>query len=240
MKYFSSFLTEFNISLQYHDTLNPKLWKDEKLDPDVRAALILFAKTWARFADIPPSLIQDIIMLGGNTNYNYTDMSDIDVHVLIDRSQLGSNKRLVDDYLQVKKTLWTLTHDITVKGYPLEPYAQDITAPFQKGQGVYSLLNDKWIQKPIHGSYNFASDKHLKHKVKQYMHMIDHMIKFKSSVEEFKDLRDKLKDMRSSGIEKGGEFSFENLVFKELRNKGYLDKMNAYEKNVLDSELSIK
>ena len=34
--------------------------------------------------------------------------------------------------------------------------------------------------------------------------------------------------MRDSAIQKAGEFSVENLVFKELRNRGILDKMTDH------------
>jgi hypothetical protein len=66
------------------------------------------------------------------------------------------------------------------------------------------------------------------------------MIKNKMGGDVFADLKKKLSDMRSSGIAKGGEFGFENLVFKELRNRGYLDKMNKYEKTAKDQQLSLK
>jgi hypothetical protein len=46
--------------------------------------------------------------------------------------------------------------------------------------------------------------------------------------------------MRSAGLKKSGEFSVENLVFKELRNLGYLDKINDYIKSSQDQRLSLK
>jgi len=46
--------------------------------------------------------------------------------------------------------------------------------------------------------------------------------------------------MRKAGIKKAGEFSQENLIFKELRNKGYLDRMNQYIKSKEDEKLSLK
>ncbi len=104
MKPFYSYLEELKISLQYHDELNPKLWNGNKLKPEVRTKLLKFADTWADYASIPKNLIQDVIMVGGNVNYNYTDKSDIDVHLIIDRNKLGERK-LVDDYLQSKKVL---------------------------------------------------------------------------------------------------------------------------------------
>ena len=66
------------------------------------------------------------------------------------------------------------------------------------------------------------------------------MIKSKMDVDAFTDLKAKIYNMRGAGIAKGGEFSFENLVFKELRNRGYLDKMAKYEKTKKDQQLSLR
>lgn len=233
-------INEVKISLEYHDILNPKLWVGSTLKNDVKDKLVAFAYAWMDFAKIPVKMIKDIIMLGGNANYNYTSKSDIDVHIIIDRYQLPANRAMVDEYLQDKKVLWTMTHDVTILGLPVEPYAQDSSAPYPKHQGVYSLLHDKWIQKPEKGNYDFQHDSNLKKKVMYYTHLIDQMIKSKADVKTFGELKDKIRNMRSVGIAKGGEFSFENLVFKELRNRGYLDKMSKYEKTMKVQQLSLK
>jgi hypothetical protein len=59
------------------------------------------------------------------------------------------------------------------------------------------------------------------------------------SIDQFENLKNKLKNMRGAAIQKGGEFSMENLAFKELRNRGYLDKMSKYEKSLQDKSLSL-
>jgi hypothetical protein len=46
--------------------------------------------------------------------------------------------------------------------------------------------------------------------------------------------------MRSAAIRKGGEFSIENLVFKELRNNGYLEKLSSYITKIEDQSLSLE
>jgi len=239
MQSFKNFLTETKVSLEYHTTLNPVLWIDDKLKPEVRKVLLRFADTWAKFANIKSELIKDVIMTGGNANYNYTSKSDIDVHIVLVRNELGSNREQVDDILQDKKMLWTLSHNVRVLGYPLEPYAQDISEKYPAGQGVYSLKDDVWIQKPEHGNYNFSADPMLKRKVMYYVHLINTMIKNKMDINTFDILKKKLRDMRTAGIEKSGEFSRENLIFKELRNRGILDKMNAYQKSMKDKSLSL-
>ena len=58
--------------------------------------------------------------------------------------------------------------------------------------------------------------------------------------EQFNKLKNKLKNMRSGAIQKGGESAPENIVFKELRNRGYIDKMNKYLRQLEDQALSLK
>jgi len=235
----SAVLNEVKISLEYHKELNPKLWNGNKLKQEVRTKLLQFAKIWAEFAKIPLDIVQDIIIIGGNVNYNYTSKSDIDVHLILDRDRLGNNRDMVDEYLQDKKMLWTLTHKVSILGYPIEPYAQDSHASYPRGQGVFSIKRNTWVQYPPHGKYDFANDPALKKKVMFYKKLIDTIIKNKMDVGTVRDLKAKLRDMRASSIAQGGEFGFENLVFKELRNRGYLDKMNRYELTMKDQELSL-
>ena len=45
--------------------------------------------------------------------------------------------------------------------------------------------------------------------------------------------------MRSAGLKKSGEFSIENLIFKELRNLGYFDRVNQYIQSKEDEKLSL-
>lgn len=62
MKYFSDLLQEFDIGLEYHNTLNPMLWLDNNLKPEVREKLLSFAYAWADYAKIPKDKIRDIII----------------------------------------------------------------------------------------------------------------------------------------------------------------------------------
>ena len=232
-------LNELKLQLQYHKELNPKLWDDFVLKQEVRAKLLQFAEVWREFAKIPKESVKEVIMLGGNANYNYTDLSDIDVHLVVTKSEISKDNPLLDDYLQDKKQMWTLSHKITILGYGLEPYAQDISVEYPKNQGVYSLTNNEWLAKPEFVGDDFLKDPYLKKKVKFYMHMIDDMIKNHVDLDSVKHFKEKLRDMRGAAIKKGGEFSFENLVFKELRNQGYLDKLSAYQRTNQDQELSL-
>ena len=54
-------LNELKLQLQYHKELNPKLWNDFELKPEVRAKLLQFAEVWREFAKIPKSAVKEVI-----------------------------------------------------------------------------------------------------------------------------------------------------------------------------------
>ena len=119
------------------------------LKDKVRDQLMLIAQKWAKFAKIPASAIEDVVLTGGNANYNYTRFSDLDVHLIVDYSKIvDCEEDFVGAYLRDKKTIWELTHDIKIYGVPVELYGEPKGLPMKKSQGVYSLMRSKWLQKP--------------------------------------------------------------------------------------------
>jgi hypothetical protein len=233
------YLGELDLTTQRHKYLNRELWDGEKLLPDVREKLLAFAHAWANFAKIPPELIQDVWFLGGSAGYNWTPFSDLDVHVVVDRSKLGGDRDLIDDYLQTKKKYWAQAHKIRIKGYPVEPYAQDVTEQPKVGQGVYSLVRDDWVQKPTWEIPDYRADNAFAAKLDSYVSQIDDLIGRDAPESEFEDLKQRLKDMRTAGVSLGGEFSEGNFLFKELRNRGYLDKLSNFGRTRQDASLSL-
>jgi UTP:GlnB (protein PII) uridylyltransferase len=77
-----------SLTLQYHDELNPKFWENDQLKEEVREKLLEIADAWIEFAQIPTEAVVDVLFVGGNANYNYTNYSDIDVHILIDKDKM--------------------------------------------------------------------------------------------------------------------------------------------------------
>jgi len=230
-------LFEAGSYLAYHKRLNPKLFDGEVLKSEVRHSLLNIAEEWRKFSKIPSDFISDIIFTGGNANYNYTRFSDIDLHLIVNKKKLGDNSDFIDDYLADKKSLWAAKHHIKVRGYSVEMYAQDEEDNLI-ASGVYSVLHNKWLFKPVHANYNFSKDEALIAKIAAWKDTIEHLIDQGESWEEFKTIKEKLKAMRSAGLE-SGEFGLDNLVFKGLRNSGILNKMNRYLGKKEDSELSL-
>jgi len=240
MSTFKQFLLEYETTLKYHDSLNPIFWKAEKLDPKVRTQLLKIAEEWRKYANIPTSSVKDVIFTGGNANYNYTKFSDIDVHLMVSKTQIADcDKEILDDYLRDKKALWTLSHDIKVYGFPVELYAQDLDEKSSMDQGVFSLKKDEWIKKPIKEKVNLQ-DPAIARKVKHLKDIIDFFIDSGShDIEKMDAFKEKLRTMRGASVQKGGEFSLENLAFKELRNQGYLDKFSDHIIKLQDKQLSL-
>jgi hypothetical protein len=230
---------DLKLTLRYHNQLNPKFWVGESIKPEVKEALLRIAEEWAQFAKIPTSAIQDVILVGGNANYNYTKYSDLDLHLLVRKEEIADCPELIDDYLRDKKQLWSLTHDIKIYGHDVELYAQDRNDPVPSGQGVFSLQNSLWLRRPVYQEVNL-SDRAITCKTMKYMEMIDFLIDNRADDRDaFEKLKEKLREMRSSSIQRGGEFAVENLVFKELRNRGYLDKLSSHLRNLKVSSLSL-
>jgi hypothetical protein len=230
---------ELDTKLEYHDELNPKLWKDDKLIPIVRNKLLKIADKFEDFLDKDGKILDivDVIITGSNCNYNYTPQSDIDLHLIVDLSDI-EDKELMAAFLTAKKTLWKDQHDITIKGYDVELYAQDKDDKLV-ATGMYSIRKDKWIEKPQHLELkvdNFS----VQAKACDIINQIDQILDNGGTVERIDAVKAKIKKLRSAGLSTGGEFSVENLAFKAIRNNGYFEKLNNLKKAITDKELSLE
>lgn len=222
---FSKFINEnLKLTLRYHNKLNPKLWTNDQLDDSVIKLLLSNAMKFAKFSGVPANRVHDVVMTGGNANYNYTKFSDIDVHLMCDLSGLD------DEHLYQKKAEWTALHpELEVQGYPLEFYASNEKEPYPKGQGFFSLVQDKWIVVPKHLDHvEILKDPAFIAKVEANIRYIkNHLLKPSGTVDQILDFKTKMWQGRTAGLERGGEFSIENLLYKELRNRSWIAKLNA-------------
>jgi hypothetical protein len=81
-------------------------------------------------------------------------------------------------------------------------------------------------------------------KGEEYASIIDNLVeRYKSGdnvMDAINDVKIKLKKFRQSGLESGGEYSYENLTFKLLRRNGYIEKLLNLKKTIRVNQLSIK
>ncbi len=244
---FKVFLKEFDLEkidtkLDYHDELNPAFWNGSSLKDEVKKALNKIAQEFIEYLDVTQQSVTDIIITGSSCGYNWTKLSDIDLHLVIDFKSENFCPSCVGDFIadcfQAKKTLWNSTHDVTIFGFDVELYAQD-AAEKHIAPGVYSLKNDKWIQEPVFNKPSYNSDS-VKMKAGEIMDQIDNFIETLSDdIASIEELKEKIRKMRRAGLQTAGEYSVENLAFKTLRNNGYLEKLSNYLNKIKDKSLSI-
>lgn len=227
-------IQEFQQTLQYHDNLNSKLFKNNKLRKNIKNYLLNIAELFRVECKIQEDGVIDIILTGGNANYNYTTISDIDIHIIIDFSTINNGDIDLVDYYKDKKNLWAVEHNITILGYPVELYIQNSIDGHPSGQGIYSILHNRWVVVPKQISPNYE-DPTLINKVEKFIEKIDQC----QDIDTAKRLKETLKNMRTSGLLHGGEFSIENLVFKQLRNIGVIDKLDKVHKTLVDRAYTI-
>lgn len=239
MKSFKSFIAvreNMVDMIQYHPTLNPIAWVNDELKIDVRAALMKiadnFMQTWTY--DIP---VEDIILTGSNANYNWTAFSDFDLHIIIDMKKVPTaSGQFVRDYMQTKKNIWNKVHNVMIKGYNVELYVQDTGEPLV-ATGIYSLLKNTWITKPVKEIPNINHPA-IQTKVSAYQKDIEEVVNSQDA-EKLQDMLDKISTLRKTGLQSGGEYSIENLAFKVLRNMGEIDKLRSMVTTAYDKNLSL-
>ena len=241
MKDFQKILDSFEV----RKTLNPKVWENPtepskaEMKEKVRNGLLKIAEKFVEYLgdDI---FVDDVVLTGSLANFNWSEFSDFDLHIIIDFSQFGDEGETMKENFNLKKQIFNEKHDITIFGYDVELYAQD-SEETHFSTGVFSVLNDEWISEPK--KVKFELDKTtLEKKINQWTEKIDKAID-KSEKKDGKileDIKEKIKEYRKSGLEKEGELSYENLVFKFLRRSGHIQKLFDKANQTLDKELSIE
>ena len=179
-------------------------------------------------------------MTGSYANYNYTPYSDIDLHIIVDPTSINKDVDLVEEFLKAKRQFWNDRHDIRVLNIEVEMYAQDVNEP-HASSGVYSIKNDKWLEKPKKFRKEFDRS-NVSRKVKYFKRLIEIEIdeaKMNKSIKGLEKLIKKIRDMRSAGLEKSGEMADENVIYKVLRSEGDIQKLYDMRDNVFDVSLSL-
>ena len=225
-------------SFNVQESLCPEIWENYTLKSDVRMKLLNIADDFIDYLDINWVKPSDIILTGSICNYNWSEYSDIDLHIMVDFSQVDENLKLLKEYFNSKKTNWNIDHDtILIYGYPVELYVQDVNEK-HVSSGVYSLERDEWIIEP--DPENVSTDgvdfNVVKKIVASFTNKVDEICEmFENENDDYmlslihnmgKIVLKAIKDCRQQGFEKDGkEMNEGNLVFKALRRNETIQKL---------------
>lgn len=236
-----NFDEELEEDIEKHDELNPKLFDGDNLKQEVvdkiNEIVDVFLESLAE--DGIKIKVDDIILVGSNVSYNYTKDSDLDIHIIADVTQLDCPDNLYPLLYGAYKSLFNKKMNINFYGIPVEVYVETDDTPL-RSNGIYSVKDNNWIKKPDQESIPEIDYDEINELVQPYEDRFNE-IKDDPSVDAIDQLITDIYNERKSGMSKeDGEFSQPNLVFKEFRNRGYLDQLKDLRSEALSKELSLE
>jgi len=224
-------------SFRVKDCLENHIWnEDGSLDLSVRRALLDISDDFWESCNVRWVKPKTVLLTGSICNFNWSEFSDVDVHVVVDFSEIHDKKEFVQEYFDEKKNDWNNSHEnLNIYGFPVELYVEDIDADTTSA-GIYDLWKNEWLKEPEEG--NIKPIKLNKYGIKlvasELMTEVDDLYdEFKDEydkhkLEEISDKADKLskkfKAIRKIGL-KRGEMGSGNVAYKVARRMGYLDKL---------------
>lgn len=218
---------------QVHDTLNPKIFdvNTNLLLPDVRKQIIDIVYKFEDYIEVPIEIV-DIQLVGSNASYNYTDTSDLDVHIIANFELISCDTSILQALYDAKKSSFNKNLDIKIHGVEVEMYVQDIKSGIISN-GIYSVCDNKWVKepKPIKSITKHNTEKEFEKWQNVIQQVLDN-----NNYEQITDTINMLYLIRHNSIAVDGEYGKGNALFKDIRSAGLLDKL----KDALDKSLSKK
>ena len=226
-----------------NDQLEPQVWFKDRLRAPVKKRLMAIAEDFVEGLPFPAT-IQDVRFTGSLANYNWSKYSDIDLHIVIDFTELDDNRALVKEMFDAKRLRWNELHDIKIKDYDVEIYVED-TSEEHSSSGIYSILSDEWIQHPeqIDRSIDLETAKKKASDIEQQIASIDRLYdagEFEKVMRHVDRIKKKIRTMRQAGLDtEAMEFSPENIAFKLLRRNDLLDTLTKLKYKAYDQSMTL-
>ena len=234
-------------SFDTHDTLEPRIWKSdesEEIHPLVQRRLMKIAQDFIDGLPVEVN-IEDVTLTGSLANYNWSNYSDVDLHIIVDFLTVDENRDLVKAFFDNARMKWNNKHDIQVRGYDVEIYVED-SREIHKSSGVYSLLKGEWVKRPkkYRNNIDFPSARRKADDIEFQVNIVNNLITAQKpdvAMRNIKRLKQKIKNLRRAGLESTQqEFSIENIAFKILRRNGILDRLEDMKTRLYDDTMSLK
>ena len=226
---------ELNLAVNFHNELNPALWEGDKLQPRVRKTLLRIADHFKDFLGIDMFDLVDITISGSNAAYTYTPNSDIDLHLVV--MIPDEHEAELKELFTAKKYQYNDQHNIKIRGFDVELYVQDAEQEHHS-MGIYSVKDNKWVSIPKPQKAEI-DDVSVEQKFETYKERVARAVQ-SDDMNLVRSLIDNISNMRKSGLERGGEFSPENLAFKMLRTSGEIQKLRNHWNNLKDRKLGLE
>lgn len=222
-------------AIEIHNELNPKIWDGDKLDPDVKSKILEIVEEFKEYVEIPMEVV-DVHILGSNASYNYTQYSDLDVHIVVNFEMMGDCSEILQSYYDTERSSFNDKYDISIHGVNVEMYVEDIKAN-TVSNGIYSVYKDEWIKYPekLDKIPDIDLDPELSETIANVREVLN-----SNDLGAVKDLINELYLMRKNSLSTDGEYGKGNQIFKEIRNQGLLDELKDEMYRLISQELSLE
>lgn len=238
-------------SFKIKDSLNKDIWSANGIKPRIRWRLLQIAEDFWDSVEIKFTEPIDVIITGSIANYNWSSFSDIDLHLVVDFTKIDERKDFIKSFMDAKKNIWNDMHDeLTLAGFNVELYVQDLSDTID-ATGIYSLYKNKWLRKPSRSVFltKDVDDDDVRKMAANLINSIDELEDQYLSEMDVDDLQnvsvrvnelyDKIRDIRKKYLDKDGEFSLGDKVYKVLRRSGYLEKLIDLKAKTYDKMMSL-
>lgn len=238
-------------SFKIKDSLNKDIWSANGIRPRIRWRLLQIAEDFWDSVEIKFTEPIDVIITGSIANYNWSSFSDIDLHLVVDFTKIDERKDFIKSFMDAKKNIWNDMHDeLTLAGFNVELYVQDLSDTID-ATGIYSLYKNKWLRKPSRSVFltKDVDDDDVRKMAANLINSIDELEDQYLSEMDVDDLQnisvrvnelyDKIRDIRKKYLDKDGEFSLGDKVYKVLRRSGYLEKLIDLKAKTYDKMMSL-
>ena len=232
--------------IEKHEVLNPKLWNDDAtLKAEVQEKIQTIVQYFLNQLqeDGIKINIKDIILVGSNCSYNYTKDSDLDIHIIADTSSLKCPDNLYPLLYSAYRSLFNGKYNISFYGIPVEIYVEVEDSP-RISNGCYSVLNQKWITEPVKADIPDIDMDEFYTQFEEWENKYNNLLKGTTSraetIELINQLIEQIYELRKNGLAKEGEYGIDNLIFKEFRNRGYLDELKELKNELIGQEFSLE
>lgn len=233
-----------------HEELNPKIFDvNKKMLPEVREKLMQIADKFVETLvedEIAFNLL-DVKLVGSNCSYNYTEYSDLDVHLVADTSSLHCPDNLYPLLYSAYRSIFNQKYDFSINGIPVEIFVETSDTVQMdearkttslRSNGIYSIMRDEWIKEPVAEDIPNFDEQHFEELYKKWEDKYFELLS-NPTIEAIEDFLEDIYDLRKDSIAEEGEYGYGNQVFKEIRNLSYLDNLKDIKNNLVTQKLSL-
>lgn len=221
---------------EVHDELNPKLWDKTSLKEDVREKLLEVVEQFKQSCELPLNIV-DIHLVGSQASYNYTEFSDLDLHIVSNFSIVDCSADILQAAYNSVKSKFNSDYHVTLHGVDVEVYVEDIQTTVLSN-GIYSVKYNRWVKFPE--KLTDIPQVDISNELEDFKTRINNVLNSTSTSDDVSNLIDELYLIRKNGLSTEGEYGKGNQLFKEVRNLGLLDALKDKYKSFKSKELSLE